>query len=248
MKARFASQLNLLKELQQIDLNSHKIEQALAALPAKLAAEQSAFDMVRTQLDALKGEKEGIEHARRTDEMELAASTEHLREREAKLYAIKTNKEYQAAIKEITEGKRINREREDRVLAAMERIEALGKEIAQLEGECAEKEGALSKARHAVAEEEAALMQELKAESARRPEIVPQLDKETLRKYEFVRKRYTDALVPVAKEVCSGCSRRLPPQLYNEMLRKECFKVCPNCQRLIYVEEAAVEPEEGGER
>jgi len=249
MTAPFEAQLSLLKELQEIDLNSHKIEQTLAALPEKLSAEQASYDEVRMRLDAVTAERADVEHARRTDEMELAASVEHLRERETKLYAIKTNKEYQAAIKEISEGKRQNREREDRVLAAMERLEALGKEIAQLQNECAEKEGALSKAREAVAAEEAALKTELTRERSRRPELVASLEKETLRKYDFVRKRYTDALVGVIKGVCSGCSRRVPPQLFNEMLRKEGFKSCPNCQRLIFVgEDTGAAPEEGGER
>ncbi len=249
MTAPFEAQLSLLKELQEIDLNSHKIEQTLASLPGKIAAEQSAYDDVRGRLDGLKADKAAVEHARRTDETELAASVEHLRERETKLYAIKTNKEYQAAIKEITEGKRQNREREDRVLAAMERIEALGKEIAQLETECAEKETALSKGRDVVAAEESQLKLELKRESSRRPELVAALERDTLRKYDFVRRRYTDALVGLVGGVCIGCSRKVPPQLYNEMLRREGFKACPSCQRLIYVDvKAPAEKTEGGEK
>ena len=189
-----------------------------------------------------------MEHNKRTDESELAASVEHLREREAKLYAIKTNKEYQAAIKEVSEGKRMNREREDRILAAMERIEALSKEITQLESECAEKEGALTAGREAVQAEEEAILARIKTESARRPELLRRIEKDVLRKYDTVRSRHAQAMAGVTQGICQGCSTRVPPQLYNEMLRRESFKVCPSCQRLLYVVAASAEAEEGEEK
>jgi len=245
MAADFEEQLALLRELQDIDLSLHKIERELASLPEKIAGEQKAFDEINERMTALSSEREQVEHDRRADEKDLAASVEHLREREAKLYAIKTNKEYQAAIKEIAEGKRLNREREDRVLQAMERIEALGQEIAQLEADHAEKEKTLGEARKAIDAEEVELKKTHEHHVSRRPKLLESLTKDALRKYEFVRRRYTDALVEVADGVCTGCSRKLPPQLYNEVLRKEHFKACPNCQRLVYVPEPKEEPEGG---
>ncbi len=250
MTASFDEQLTLLCELQDIDLNLHNIERELAALPQKIAVQQAAFDEIASKLTQLKTEREETERARRTDERELAASVEHLRERETKLYAIKTNKEYQAAIKEVSEGKKQNREREDRVLQAMERIEALGQEIAQLDQGYAEKEAALSEGLAAVAEEEKALAKSREEQSARRPKLLGGIEKVTLRKYEFIRRRYPNALVGIVGGVCQGCSRRIPPQLYNEILHREGFKACPSCQRLICVVEEPEEekPEEGESR
>jgi uncharacterized protein len=247
MTAAFEDQLALVCELQKIDLDLHDLKQKLDALPARVADLGEAYNDIKSRRDGAKNDLAEVEKQRRTDEVELAVSVEHLREREAKLYAIKTNREYQAALKEISEGKRLNREREDRILAAMERIEALTKETTQLEQVFAEKEGAYRQAQDAVRQEEAQLIAQAEEERAKRPTLIGKIEKETLRKYDIVRQRYPDALIGVAEGICLGCSRRLPPQLFNEMLRREGFKVCPNCQRLMHVVAAPAkeEPSEG---
>lgn len=234
MTVAFEQHLTRMRELQQIDLSLHRIGLQLAALPEKVAVVQREYDDVKLKLDALEADKAAIEKGRRTDESELAASVDHLREREAKLYAIKTNKEYQAALKEISEGKRLNKDREERILVAMERLEVLNAEIAQLVAVCAEKESAFKTAQEEMQREEAALRAEMAQDEQRRPELVAGVERDVLRKYETVRQRHPDVLVPVSGGICTGCSRRVPPQLYNEMLRRDGLKVCPNCQRLLY--------------
>ncbi len=244
MTAPFEEQFSLLCELQEIDFNLHILRRKLNELPSKIVEKQTAFNMVKDRLEAHKAELAQLEHDRRTDERDLEAQTQHLREREAKLYAIKTNKEYQAALKEISEGKRQNREREDRIIQAMERIEALGQEITQLDKDFAEKETDFKTAMEAVKKEEDEIRQQMDEQSTRRPKLMEGIEKDILRKYDMVRQRYSDALVGVVSGICQGCSRRVPPQLYNEMLRRERLRICPNCQRLIYVLQAPAEEDE----
>ena len=237
MKAAFAEQLALIRELQQIDLNLHNLQQKLDALPSSISDAESAYLSAKNDLDAARTELSDVEKAKREDESELALSVEHLRNREAKLYAIKTNKEYQAALKEISDGKRANREREDRILQAMERIESLSQKITQLEADFADKESAFGEKRRAMEGEELSIREQMKGDSLRRPDVVAQIKKEIVRKYDFVRRRYALAVAEVVNGVCQGCSHRIPPQLHNEMLRREELKTCPSCQRLIFVAE-----------
>lgn len=246
MTAAFEEQLGLLHELQEIDLALHRYHLQLAALPERVASLETDYNTVKGQFDAITAELADVEHRRRTDESELAASVDHLREREAKLYAIKTNKEYQAALKEISEGKRINKEREDRILQAMERIEALTAEKAQLDGSRAEKESAFRSAQEEIRREEIEIRQLISEHEQHRPALLARIDRDVLRKYDTVRHRTPDVLVTVQGGVCNGCSRRVPPQLYNEMLRRDGLKVCPNCQRLLYAA-AETEAETAGE-
>ena len=239
MKAAFEEQLSLIRELQKIDLTLHNLQQKLESLPESIRETESAYLAVKEELEGARAELSDVEKAKRDDESELALSVEHLRNREAKLYAIKTNKEYQAALKEISDGKRQNREREDRILQHMERIEALAQKIAQLETGFADKKGAFEEKRLVLEKEEGAIREEMKADGERRPELLQRMDKVILRKYDFVRRRYAQAVAEVKNGVCLGCSQRIPPQLFNEMLRHTELKTCPNCQRLIYVEEPA---------
>ncbi|NIQ93637.1 MAG: hypothetical protein GWN87_05090, partial [Desulfuromonadales bacterium] len=37
---------------------------------------------------------------------------------------------------------------------------------------------------------------------------------------------------------CLGCNMHLPPQLYNSLFRVDEIRACPQCNRLIYVEDA----------
>jgi len=236
MPADFHEQLDLLIELQEIDLNLHKFQLRLDELPEQIRAEEEAFGAVKDELAATKTELKETEHQKKTDESELADSVEHLRVREAKLYAIKTNKEYQAALKEISEGKRINREREDRILQSMEKIEALTQKSTQLEQVFADNEGALKAKRTKIDAEAKEIGEHMERDRAHRPELEPRIEKNILRKYEFVRRRYPEALALIRNGACEGCLRRLPPQLINEMMRHEEFKTCPNCQRIIHLE------------
>lgn len=235
MKTDFNAQLALLKELQEIDLRLNVINSKLEILPERIAVVESAYSQVKDELGTAKTELGEAEKARRHDEMELAAAVDHARQRETKLYAIKTTKEYQAALKEIAETKKANKEREDRILGLMERIETLSKNITQLETDLADKEVAYRKEDESLKAEEVGLAKEMESFEARRPAIISQLDIKIVRKYDHVRQRYPDAIVNVERGVCQGCSMNIPAQLFNEMLKYSEFKDCPSCHRLIYV-------------
>nr|HQH80955.1 hypothetical protein [bacterium] len=69
-------------------------------------------------------------------------------------------------------------------------------------------------------------------------------DKDVRHKYEFVGKRYVDVVVKIEDGACRGCLRKIPPQMLNEMLKRSELKVCPNCQRLVYLEDGKAEGED----
>lgn len=236
MTTDFQSQLAFLKELQEIDLRLSEISSKIEALPEKISAVESAYLEVKTEHENSKNELDEAEKARRKEEMELTSTAENLRQRESRLYAIKTNKEYQAVLKEIAEAKKANKEREERILAYMEKIESLTQKITQLDKDLADKEAAFNKESEFIKAEEEELKKQYAEFEKRRPDILSKLDVKLVRKYDHIRQRYDDALVRVEKGVCQGCSMNVTPQLYNEMLRYKELKNCPCCHRLIYVE------------
>jgi len=212
--------------------------------PEQIRETEEAYDQARSEFEAVDSELTSIELQKRQDEQDVAESTDKLREREARLYAIKTNKEYQAAIKEISEGKKINREREDRVLQAMEKIEQLKQKSEQLKAALTDKEAAFNKARQEVESQAAEIKIQMADGEKRRPELIARLDKDVRHKYEFVGKRYVDVVVKIEDGACRGCLRKIPPQMLNEMLKRSELKVCPNCQRLVYLEDGKAEGED----
>ena len=235
MTESFQENLKLLRKLQEIDLNLHNCRIAIEKLPEKIADVRGERDVALAELDAAKAELAELEASKKEDEANLAESSEKLQAREARLFAIKTNKEYQATVKEISEGKRLNREREDRILQSMEKNEELTKKIEQLETTFADKDSVYSEKKSVLDQEEVELRKLMEVSGADRPGVVESIDPKILRKYDFIRKRYVDALVEVVDGVCSGCSTRVTPQTYNEMLRQNELKSCTNCQRLVFV-------------
>lgn len=234
MNIDYKSQLVSLQELQEVDLRLHNISQALEELPKKLSEAESQFNQVKEEHDKLKSDLDEVEKMRRTTELELNDAVANLADRETKLYAIKTTKEYQAAIKEVAETKRLNKEREDAILASMEKIEQLKSSLAEIEKKLSDAESKLNVSKEEISKQMDELNSLASKDRQRRPELLNTLDKEVIRKYEFVRKRYANALVSVDGGVCLGCHMNIPPQLFNELLRMNEFKFCPSCRRMIF--------------
>lgn len=247
MTIDFREQLTYLRKLQEIDLDLYNSQIELNSLPERIAEEQAAFDAMKTELDAVNAELAAIEKSRVTDEHELKESIERLREREAKLYAIKTNKEYQAAIKELSDGKKLNREREDRILVSMEKIEELKQKSTQLAEQFADKKTAFEEKKKEIDAEIEKIEKRMEEESRNRPDIVSKIERDLLRKYDFIKKRFSIAVAEVKDGACEGCMRRVPPQMLNEMLKVNECKACPSCQRLIYIDTEKNVGEEGVE-
>lgn len=235
MSTDYTSQLTLLRELQQIDVKLHKDRVSLNAIPEERLKIEEDHSIARAEFDGLKNELAETEVQKTKDEADLEFATAHFQEREAKLYAIKTQKEYQAAVKEISEAKRANREREERILKAMERVEELNQKITQLNDAITDKDKEFETKLADLDARVAELQAEITAFEARRPDLLEKIDKAVIRKYDHIRQRYPDALVPITRGVCGGCSMNIPPQLVIETLKAKELHNCPSCHRLIYV-------------
>jgi len=236
MTTDFQTQLAALKELQEIDLRLDKIANDLDKLPERIAETESRYFQIKEEFDNVVNELNETEQLKKKEEKELEYSSEELKKRETKLYAIKTNKEYQAVLKEIADTKKLNKEREERILTYMEKIEFLSKKNTQLSGELADKKVGYEKEKNLLEIDEQEFKKQLVEYEEKRPEIEGKLDKVFLRKYNFVRARYDSAIVSVKNGVCQGCSMNIPVQLYNEVLHLIELKNCPSCHRMIYVE------------
>lgn len=236
MTSDLKTQLKLLKELQEIDFKLLKIETELNEIPNRIADIQKTAEVARETLKAQEAEKANLEKNRRLLEKELDAEIERLKERELKLYAIKTNKEYQAALKEIADAKTANKAREDNVIQLMEAIDAAGEKITQLTRELADKENDCKAALDQLKKREDELTREKGSATAKRGEIEPRVEPDILRRYQQVQRRFPDALAVLVKDACAGCSQKVPPQLTVEVLKWKDIIICPNCQRILYIE------------
>lgn len=230
----FKEYLSLLVELQEIDSRAHSIELELQAIPEKMEASGGEYlPLVRkitekeTRLNAITKERLGLEEALKTD-------TSQIEVREQRLYAIKTQKEYQATLKEVAQLKKENKDRENRVLSLLEEGEKISKEITQLKLDSADKEGCYRQVEEGLKKRKEELEMSMAGVIQRRPEIVQSLPAPVLKKYDYIKQRFALAVAPVTRGICQGCHMNIPSQFYNEMLKSADLRNCPNCHRLIY--------------
>ena len=228
--------LELLKELSQLDSRLQLEERELQAIPSQLENSGAEYLLLSRTLKEKETKLEAMTKERLALEEESKILSEEVLEKEKKLYALKTQKEYQATLKEIAKIKQDNKTRENRVLSLLEQGEKIVAEITQLKSQTADKEGDFKKVEGDLNLRKETLSQELVAFKERRPQILESLPAEILKRYDSVKRRFSNPIAAVRRGVCQGCNMNIPPQVYNEMLKIDDLRHCPHCHRLIYAE------------
>jgi predicted nucleic acid-binding Zn-ribbon protein len=148
---------------------------------------------------------------------------------------VKTNKEYQAMLKEIDDTKKEISRNEDSALELMDKIEHLGGEVAELEKDLAEKRRKLEEDRKVVQREGDELKGRLDRLEAIRQLVRERVTPELLKKTDFLfHKQAGIAVSAVENGVCGVCHMNIPPQKFIELQRDEEILQCPHCHRFLY--------------
>ena len=237
-------QLTILAALQNAEFEMSKISKALAGVDAQIEAlstEMKTFDDRladgRTQLDNMRAQYREDERESRTIEDRIGKDHEKLR-------AVKTNKEYQSMLKEIDELKKKGSQIEDRMLANLESIEQSESALAVLEKEMAVQRAEIERQQAEIRAQAETERQALERCSLERDRIFVRLDQKLQKMFEKVRTQGRGVAVSaVVDGVCQVCRMGIPPQMFNELLRMDSVRLCPNCQRIIYPK-VLIEPED----
>jgi len=67
-----------------------------------------------------------------------------------------------------------------------------------------------------------------------RETIISFLPPHLYRKYQRLKERYGNAVVPVVGGICQGCFILLPTSLVSQKNKNERIHTCPNCGRILY--------------
>jgi predicted nucleic acid-binding Zn-ribbon protein len=123
--------LQRLQELQVLDSRVAGFERKLEAIPGRIQAIRDGLQQAKGAVDAIRTRLDGARKDMRTKEKELEYQGAQRKKLEAKLYEVKTNKEYSAALAEI-EGAKVEKNRlEEEILGLMELQERLGREVVE---------------------------------------------------------------------------------------------------------------------
>ncbi|MDI6777408.1 MAG: C4-type zinc ribbon domain-containing protein [Syntrophales bacterium] len=229
-------QLSILIELQKVETENSRINitknrelpNRIIKLDEALGAFNACVEKERKKLDELNKKH-------REKEEKLKRGNESLKKSKERLFEVKTNREYQAILKEIEiiEGK--NSEIEDEIISLLEEIDGIRAVLKTKERELETHQQQYEQEKRKIEEEMRSLDSDLLSCEQKIRDLRMQINNGLLKRYETIKVRNNGlAVVSVWKEVCDGCHMNIQPQLYNELQKSSALLSCPNCNRIIY--------------
>lgn len=228
-------QLRLLVKLQNIDSRMNKIAREKDKMPLRVDELQRELDASEEGFRKVQEDEKDFQKRRRQIEIDLDEISEQIRKSKGRLLEIKTNKEYQAMLKEIEERERLRSDKEDEALEVLEELEKLTLVIDKERGTVEVTKKGHEKEKARLQSQMAELETEVMELSGERESLLKIVDSKLVDRYNFIKERRNGtAVVAVKDAICQACHMNIPPQAYNELQRGEEIMTCPSCQRIIY--------------
>ncbi len=227
-------QIQILNEIKDIDNIIRGLEFEKNALPERLKSIEEQFQDRKTKYEAKLAEIQVLEKSRRKLEVDLAASEEKIKQTEAKLTAVKTNKEYQAGMKEIETIKKQNGSLEEEILVIMETLDQSHAFVKAEEESFKKMKQSYDAEKKELESRLQSLDTRLQEQFSKKEVVLPLLEKEVLQKYNRIKQYHIEPVITFSvRGQCEECNINIPPQLHNELIRKEKILTCPSCQRIL---------------
>ncbi|HUJ89832.1 MAG TPA: C4-type zinc ribbon domain-containing protein [Syntrophorhabdales bacterium] len=227
-------ELETLCEMQRLDTQLIEHERKRVQAPKRL--DELEQDLRRAKDKAAK-EKEIIDELdkeRRRKEKELDAEKERIKKVQSKLYEIKTNKEYQAVLKETEAAQAANDKTEEEIILLLERIEELRKDYDATLAYVKKRDKEVESERKELEKEMSSVESVVTELKKGRDALLGRLSGEAKARYKvLMEKRSGLAVVNVKNGVCLGCYMNIPPQLFLEVTKNARLITCPSCNRIF---------------
>jgi predicted nucleic acid-binding Zn-ribbon protein len=228
-------QLETLVALQRAENEIGRIEQELAGIDGRIASLDTEVTTYESRVTDYQEAIDTLRKQYRSDENEVKQIDAQIVKSKEKLRAVKTNKEYQSMLKEIDDLKHKSSTVEDQMLGALERIEKAESELAvqRVDLEDVKREANVKREEICkIADGQREALVRLRQD---REEIWQAVAPKIQTLYLNVKRQgHGIGVAAVLDAVCQVCRMNIPPQQYNELLRLDMVRMCPNCQRIIY--------------
>jgi len=228
-------QLALLEELQKLDIQIYELENEKFEIPQKIEDMNQDRSEMAEQKRKLEGELLPLQEHRNERTRELDLDRIRMRNLTNKEAQVSNQKEYELYIKELDgleqeikvhEGK--VKEAEDAITAMNGNIDKVDKEINGLEIE-------ISQLQSEAEEVATRIDKDLDKFYDRRDTIEVDIKANLLDYYIRVAETVSNGMaISFAQEgSCTACFMKLPPQMFNELLKGDSLHQCPSCRRVL---------------
>ncbi|HMQ10197.1 MAG TPA: C4-type zinc ribbon domain-containing protein [Oligoflexia bacterium] len=226
-----------LLKLQTLDIELDKIKSEREGYPNQLESVKNNYDQILSQYKSLNSRVETLTAEKISLEEKLGLEVTRLNKSKIRLNEIKNNFEYQALRREIDSTEKSNFTLEQTIASHSEELQKLEESLKQKKIELEQVETEFDDVKSLVDEKSDYYAQEISKRQNEVNQYHDHIEKALLSKYKFIRTRLNKAVVCVDEGVCKGCYMSLPPQMVNEMQTKKDLYNCPNCHRILYLED-----------
>ncbi len=234
------AQLSHLIELQEIDTRILEIGRSINDIPRRLREAESSLQSSHDALKKTEQQRDALEKKKREKERALDDANEKIVKLKSRTGEIKTNKEYQALLREI---EAVERERsliEDEIIALMVDADSLQRQIRAAEDDFRKRMEEVEARKKRISEEQERLETHLLSLQDTRKKIRSMIDGEIYDEYiQLIELHRGFAVSEVRGEICQGCNMNIPPQLFVEIKKNEEIYHCPHCRRILFYREPA---------
>ncbi|MGH7263839.1 MAG: zinc ribbon domain-containing protein [Candidatus Rokuibacteriota bacterium] len=229
------SSLQRLSELQGLDTRIAGLERKLEAIPGRRQAIVQARRQAQAAEDAQSAMLENVRREIRSRQKDLEYNASQKAKGDAKLYEVKTNKEYSAVLAEIETSKAEQARIEEDILGLMESEERLVREMGEGKKRRARQDEEFKTQEAAALEEERALEGDLAGVRGERASVARDVPRDLLAQYSRLLKGRGGLAVAVvgASAICSGCRMSITPQRLQEIRNSSQILTCESCGRIL---------------
>lgn len=228
-------QLKHLVELQVLEDKRRELIRGFEATPKRVADLEKEVERFEAAFLAKKAELEHARKMHRALEQGIADHETKIARSKTRMNEVKTNKEYQAILKEIEDIKKEIRGKEDEALEYMEKIDLLSKQVKAEEKELGSHKERIEAEKKILLAESERVKERLDRLEAIVATVREQVDPALLKRSDnLVQQRSGIAVAACEGGVCQVCHLNIPPQKYIELMQDEAIMQCPHCHRFIY--------------
>ena len=233
-------QLALLEELQKLDIRIYELENEKFEIPQRIEDMNHERSGLTENKRRLEGELLPLKEKRNERTRELDLDRIRMRNITNKEAQIVNQKEYELYIKELDGLEQEIKTHEGNVREAEEAITAMNGNIEKVDREIEALDAEISTLQGEAEEVAARIDKDLDKLYDRRDAIEVDIKGNLLDYYIRVAETVNDgmAISYAQNGSCLACFMKLPPQMFNELLKGDSLHQCPSCRRvLIYRDE-----------
>jgi len=203
--------------------------------PQRIKQLEETLEKERKELHSKEKQLEEIKKKRIGKEQDLAIAEEKAGKAKEKLSSVKTNKEYQAALKEIEVIEMQNSKLEEEILILMEHSDHIKRTLENTEEHFKLIMKKTEEKKRELEKKSEECTKGIEERKKMREEFLSHIESKLLNQYQRIKQKRADPIVvPVEDSCCQGCHMNIPPQLFNEIKKCQTIIKCPHCSRILY--------------